>query len=404
MISYDYWRRRFALDPGAIGKNFTYATTTLTIVGVEPPGFDGIARSRTHDFAVPLSMSDQLGAGNGEWRRQWDSNFLVMMARLKPDIPLSRVNAEVTALFDVWRSDKATRLPGPFYRERFMKERAVALPGLAGTNGLRFQFLKPLRILMGIVVLLLLLACANLSGLLLARAASRQREISVRRALGAGNSRLARQFLAEGLLLAACGTITGVFVAQWFSQSLVTMMANGGEMDLVVSPDWRVLAFTGVVSVLTCVVAGLAPGLSAGRVSVNPTLKEVRSGSGRRHLGRVLVVAQLAISMTLLVGASLFIRTLVKLYSVDTGLHTGGVFTFGVTAKHHFPAVRSVAIQNAIVDRLQSLPGVVFASAANMLPLGAAFGRRVCGSKVSHFVQERTTGWLSTQLQASILL
>jgi predicted permease len=229
---------------------------------------------------------------------------------------------------------------------------------------------------MGIVALVLLLACANLSGLLLARAASRQREISIRRALGAGSGRLTRQFLAESLLLGSCGALVGFAVAQWFSRALVTMMANGDDLPLSVSPDWRVFAFTGAVSLLACIFAGLAPGLSAGRVSVNPSLKEVRTGGGHRPLGRVLVVAQLAISMTLLVGASLFIRTLVKLYSVDTGIRTGGVLIFDVTAKHHFPPARSVEIQNAIVARLQSLPGVTFASAADILPLGGGLWTR----------------------------
>ncbi len=184
-----------------------------------------------------------------------------------------------------------------------------------------------------------------------------------------------RQFLTESLLLAVCGALAGFAVAQWFSRALVTMMANGGELALQLSPDWRIFAFTGAVSLLACVFAGLAPGLSAGRVSVNPALKEVRGG-GHRRVGRVLIVAQLAISMTLLVGASLFIRTLVKLYSVETGVQTGGIFIFEVTSKHHFPEARSIEIQNAILDRLQSLPGVVVSTAANMLPLGSGLWTR----------------------------
>jgi predicted permease len=375
VISYDYWQRRFGLDPAAIGKSFTYATTTLTIVGVEPPGFEGVEPWRTSDFAVPLSMSERLGAGDSWWRRNWNSyaNFLEVMGRLKPGVTMERANAEIAALFRVWRTQKAATITQPFDRNRFLKERAAALPGLAGLNGLRVDFLKPLSILMGIVALVLLLACANLSGLLLARAASRQREISIRRALGAGNGRLARQFLAESLLLGACGAVVGFAVAQWFSRALVTMMANGDELPLAVSPDWRIFAFTGAISLIACVFAGLAPGLSAGRVSVNPSLKEVRAGGSHRGLGRMLVVSQLAISMTLLVGAGLFIRTLVKLYSVDTGVRTGGVFVFNVLAKHHFPAARVVEIQTAIVDRLRSLPGVTFASAADHIPLSGGY-------------------------------
>jgi predicted permease len=369
VISYDYWRRRFGLDPAAIGKSFTYATATLTIVGVEPEGFEGIEPWRTREFTVPLSMSEQLGGSDSWWRREWKANFLEVMARRKPGVSMEQANAEIAAVFGAWRTDKAAAIAQPFDRNQFLKERAAALPGSSGLNGLRVDFMKPLSILMGIVGLVLLLACANLSGLLLARAASRQREISVRRALGAGNGRLTRQFLAESLLLAVCGALVGLAAAQWFSRALVTMMANGDELPLSVSPDWRVFAFTGTISLLACVFAGVAPGLSAGRMSVNPSLKEVRAGGGNRRLGRVLVASQLAISMTLLVGAGLFIRTLVKLYSVDTGVRTGGVFIFNVSAKHHYPPARSVEIESAIVDRLRSLPGVTFATAANVLPL-----------------------------------
>ena len=375
VISYDFWRRRFALNPAAIGKTITYANVTLTIMGVEPPGFEGTSRWRTCDFVVPLSMSDAMGGGNGQWRGEWDMNNFAMMARLKPGVTIAAANAEIAAVFAVWRKDKAAGLTDLFYRKQYVKERAAALPGLAGMNGLRTEFSKPLAILMGIVALLLFLACANLSGLLLARAASRQRETSVRRALGAGNGRLARQFLAESLLLAGCGAVAGFAMALWFSRAMVTMMANGDELPLKVTPDWRIFAFTGAVSLLACVFAGIAPGLSAGRAIVNPALKEVRAGSHRR-LGRVLVVAQLAISMTLLVGASLFIRTLVRLYSVDAGVRTGGVFMFNVAAKHHFPPERSAEIQNAIVDRLQSLPGVTVASASNMLPISGGLWAR----------------------------
>ena len=368
MISYAYWRRRFAFAPTAIGKSFRIGATDLTIVGVEPPGFEGPAHGRTRDFTTPLSTSERINPSSGAWRRTWDFNFLPMMARLKPGVTMARANAEIGALYEAWRRDKAAAITATFQRNRFLKERVEAISASAGLNGLSYRFFEPLTILMCIVGLVLLLACANLSGLLLARAAARQREISVRRALGAGNGRLARQFLAESLLLAGLGAGAGIVLAQCFSRALVAMMANGDQLELSTRPDWRVLAFTGAASVVACVLAGLAPGLNAGRGSVNPALKEVRSGRHRR-LGRALVVAQLSISMTLLVGASLFIRTLVKLYSVNTGVQTGGVFTFGVTTKHHFPPQRAAAIEATIVDRLRSLPGVRAATAAVTGPL-----------------------------------
>jgi predicted permease len=375
VIGYEYWRRRFALNPAAIGKSVTIGAATLTIVGVEPPGFSGTLHGRARDFVAPLSMAEPISGGKAAWRQQWDSNFLAMMARLKPGVPVDRANAEVGALYDAWRADKAAGIRSANPRNHFLKERAAALPAAAGLNGLIARFSEPLTALMCIVALVLLLACANLSGLLLARAASRQREISVRRALGAGHGRLARQFLAESLLLAGFGALLGLALAQWFSRALVAMMANGGKLDLPVSPDWRILAFTAAISLLACLFAGLAPGLNAGKASVNPALKQVRGG-GHRRLGRALVMAQLCISMTLLVGASLFIRTLVKLYSVDTGVRTGGVLTFGVRTRTKFPPARAVAIQTSIVERLRSLPGVVSASASAMMPLGGGLWAR----------------------------
>ena len=190
VISYAYWQRRFGLDPAAIGKTFVAGRTVLTIVGVEPPGFSSIAHGRTSDFTIPLFMTEQINGGSSEWRQHWDMNFLAMMARLKPGVTVDRASAEVNALYGPWRNATYAAIQSAFTRNLFMKEQAAALPAAAGLNGLRYEFFGPLAVLMCIVALVLLLACANLSGLLLARAASRQREISIRRALGAGNGRL----------------------------------------------------------------------------------------------------------------------------------------------------------------------------------------------------------------------
>jgi predicted permease len=377
VISYAYWKRRFALDPAAVGKSFIAGGIVLTIVGVEPPGFSSISHGRTSDFTVPLFMTEQINGGSAQWRQQWESNILAMMARLKPGVTVTRASAEVNAIYEPWRNDKYAAIQSAFTRNMFLKEHAAALPAAAGLNGLRYEFFEPLAVLMCIVALVLLLACANLSGLLLARAASRQREVSIRRALGAGNGRLVRQFLAESMLLGALGAVVGFVLAQWFSRALIAMMTNGDQLDLAVSPDWRILAFTGAISLLACIVAGLAPGLNAGKANVNPALKQVRSGSHRR-LGRALVIMQLCISMTLLIGASLFIRTLVKLYNVDTGVRTEGVFLFNIATKIQFPAARGLAIESAIVDRLRQMPGVIAASAAAMPPIaGGLWDQRV---------------------------
>ena len=376
VLSYNYWQSRFGLDSGVIGKKLIFGTTVLTIVGVEPQGFEGTERGRLREFVAPLSMVERMNGGKQPWRQEWDYNQLTAMARLQPGVTVSRANAEVNVLFDMWRKEKAATL-SPFYRARFLKERAVALPGAAGANGLRARFVKPLSILIAIVALVLILACANLSGLMLARASSRQHEIAIRRSLGAGTGRLVRQFLAETLLLAACGSAAGFAMALWFSRTLVTMMANGGRLDLAVSPDWRVFMFSAGITVFACVASALAPGLFAARTQVNPALKQVHA-AGQSRLGRALVIAQLTISMTLLVGASLFIRTLVNLYHVDSGIRTGGVLTFSVAARNQFPGARSISIQRAIIAYLRSLPEVVSASAADVLPLsGSLWSKQV---------------------------
>jgi predicted permease len=231
---------------------------------------------------------------------------------------------------------------------------------------------------MGVVGLVLLLSCANLSGLLLARAAARQREISIRLAIGAGGGRLMRQFLTESLALAAIGGVAGLAMARWFCMVLVTMMARGETtLTLATAADWRVLAFTAGISLAACVVAGLAPGWHALRVSLNPGLKQARAGANQR-LGRMLVTSQLAISMVLVVGAALFTGTLVKLYSLDPGVRTDGVIVVRLrTNQRHTPA-RQWASIGALLERMNTLPGVASASAVSVLPIaGNLWDRRV---------------------------
>ena len=189
--------------------------------------------------------------------------------------------------------------------------------------------------LMGTVGLILMLACVNVSGLLLARAAARQREISIRLAIGAGRGRLVRQFLTESLVLAAIGGSAGFAIAGPFSERLFNLFMNGRPIDLSVTPDWRVMVFTALVSLAACVVAGLVPALQAVPVTINPALKEVRA-HGHGRLGKSLVVAQLAISMVLVVGATLFVGTLVKLYAVDRGFDSDGLLVVQVRSNRPY--------------------------------------------------------------------
>jgi predicted permease len=368
VISYRYWQRRFGLNSTAIGKTFTLQDKVFTIVGVTPPRFEGTRPGRDPDITLPLLMM------LSESQRHEDSlNMLSMMARLKPGVTVQQADAELQVL---WQSylQRAVNAIQEKNRPGFLRQRAGVVTADTGFNPLRNDYSDALLVLMCVVALVLLVACANLSGLLLARAASRQREISIRLAMGAGRGRLMRQFLAESLVLASLGGSTGLMLAHWFGAALVTMMANGGTLLLSIAPDWRVLAFTVAISLLACVLAGLAPGWHALRANLNPGIKEVRAGG--QQLGRAMVIAQLAISMVLLVGATLFVGTLIKLYRVDRGVRTDGVLTFDIRSMGRYPQARSWAVQQTLLDRLSVLPGVAVASAAQMIPIGGGLWTR----------------------------
>ena len=370
VISYRCWQRRFGLSPAAIGKTFTLQirNKVFTIVGVTPPRYRGARLGRDPDFTLPLSM-----LLNDPQRHDATFNAFNMLARLAPGATIERANAELQVLWPAFRLQEAAAMPEKD-RPLYLQQRAAVLRGANGLDALRDDYAEALLVLMGMVALVLLLACANLSGLLLARAAARQSEISIRLAIGAGSGRLLRQFLTESFALAAAGGAAGLLLARWFSSALVTMMASGGSFngsqDLILStaPDWRVLAFTGAISLAACVLAGLAPGLHALRANLNPGLKQAWT---RRHqrLGKALAVAQVSISMVLVVGAALFAGTVVKLNRVDRGIRTDGVLAFRVRTSERYPPERAWSSLGTLLERLNTLPGVASASGVDTLPI-----------------------------------
>ena len=362
VITDAYWQRRFSRRPDAIGASLTIRQRVFTIVGVTPPAFAGAQSGRTTDLMVPLATMM-----TGEQRTNIGNTWLSVLGRLTPHASVTQANAEVAALFNGLLQANAPSAPVR-RTAGVLRQSAGAFAARGGFNPVRAAIAQPLLIVMGIVGLILVLACVNLSGLMLARGEARQREVSVRLAIGAARGRLVRQFLAESLVLALIGGAAGLAMATWFSARLSSLFVSGRDVVVSVAPDWRVLTFTALVSLATCVATGLAPALRAVRVSVNPGLKQVRA-HGRGRLGRALVVAQLAISMVLVVGATLFIGTLAKLYAIDRGVESDGVLVVNVT-NSRFPRDRAVAIQQDLVDRLRSLPGVRSASAAQALPAG----------------------------------
>jgi predicted permease len=362
VISSRYWERRFGRSPSAIGKPVTIGDRVFTIVGVTPSSFQSAVTGHAPDLTLPL-----LPVMSEEQRGEATNNSLNVLARLKPGVSVEQAAAEVEVLHAAFVRAQAARAPESD-RADILRQRATALSAPGGFNPLS-DFVDPLLVLMGIVGLMLLLVCVNLSGLLLARAAARQREISIRLAIGASRGRLVRQLVTESLALASIGGAIGVVLAGWFSALLVSLFADGREVVLSVPPDRRVLAFACAVSLLACLVAGPGPALRAVGRDVHPALKGVR-GERQRRFGKGVVVVQLAISMVLMVGATWLVGTLVELYSVDPGFRADGVLVVNVRSTRPLPPERGMAVQRALLDRMGSLPGVTSVSAVHTLPIG----------------------------------
>ena len=369
VISDRYWARRFVRDPAAVGKVIRVRDRLFTIVGVTPASFQSIRPDRTPDVSLPL-----LAMLREDQRQAIDMNNYMVIARLRPRHRVAQTNAEVQTLYGAFLEFQASQ-EREKDRPAILRQRAAATAAPDGFNAFRYEYGRSLVVLMGSVGLVLLLACVNLSGLLLARAAARQREIAIRLAIGAGRGRLIRQFLTESLMLAVIGAAAGLLIAGWLSAGLFALFVNGRDVAISVAPDWRVIAFTSAAAATACLLSGLLPALHAVRASVQPALKETRA-RGSSRLGKSLVVAQLAISMVLLVGATLFIGTLVKLHAVERGFDSGGVLIASVRAAQPYPPARIAAVKQALMDRLGALPGVRSATAAQVVPVGGGLWDR----------------------------
>lgn len=370
VISDRYWQRRFGSSPSALGTLLTIRDRVFTIVGVTPPSFAGARTDSPPDLILPLlpMMTDVQ-------RTQAGFNFLTTLARLKPGATAAQALTEVQAIYQPFLDAQAAETTVARERAVILGQRITALYAPGGVNPIRDYIQEPLLILMGIVGLILMLACVNVAGLLLARAAARQRETSIRLAIGAGRGRLVRQFLTESFVLAALGGTAGFALANPLSERLFALFLNGRPIDLIVAPDWRVAVFTAAIALGACFVSGLAPALGACRVSLNPALKEVKAGR-RGRLGASLVVVQLAISMILVVGAALFIGTLVKLYAVDRGFDIERLIAVQIRSNRQYNAERTRLIQRDLLEQLRALPGVRFASAGSLLPVGGGLWDR----------------------------
>ncbi|HEY1469934.1 MAG TPA: ABC transporter permease, partial [Candidatus Acidoferrum sp.] len=328
MVSYAWWTHNLARDPSVLDKKLTLGTTAYSIVGVAPPEFFGTKVGELPDIWIPLSMQKEVPPGfDGYNDNIYES--LHLMARLKPGVSNAEATAEANVLYQqILRGFSGVPLNQKTLRE--LDATHVELESMAtGFSRLRYMFSEPLKILMAVVGLVLLIACANIANLLLARSTTRARELAVRQALGAGRSRLIRQLLTESLILALAGGALGIAFAAAASRLLLRMVSDGRmPLHLNVAVDMRLLLFTLAVTLATALLFGTIPAFRATRVQVTDSLKEGRgqmAGSSRGPLAKALVVLQVALSLVLLVGAGLFVRALMNLSNVDTGFNKENV-------------------------------------------------------------------------------
>jgi predicted permease len=367
VASHSWWQRRFGGDASAIGKTITIGDTSYTIIGVTPRDFFGTTVGESPDIWVPLSMEEQLPPHyKGLSNKMFQSLYLV--GRLKDNVNAEQADAETNLLFKQVLNDYAGPQPSAEQLQDIQLARIDLTPAGRGLSELRREFSLPLKILMAVVGLVLLIACANLANLLMARATARHQELVVRFALGAGRGRIIRQLLTESVLLAALGGAAGILLGSWGSQVLIWMVSSGPQpVPLDVALDVRVLAFTLGVSLLSALVFGTLPALRASKIELSSSLRSNKGAASaltRGPLGKALLVSQVALSLLLLIGAGLFVRTLINLQQVDTGFSQKNILLFQIdTDSVGYKAdSRLMNLYREVEDRVKSIPGVRAAS------------------------------------------
>ena len=380
VISFNFWQRRFGADPQIVGQTISLNSYPFTIIGVTPQSFQGVEVGAAPDVRIPMMMDGQVRPRPGtpifEQRGSW---WLSVMARLKPGVSIEQAQAATDTVFQIAREPDVRRVTGETTDDRNFRSLRIHLDSAkTGASNLSRQFSQPLVVLMCLVGVVLLIACLNVANLLLARATTRQKEIAVRLALGAGRFRLVRQLLTEGSLLAALGGSLGLLFARWGTDALLGFLPQGRTLEI--NPDLRMLGFTLGVTLLSALLFGLVPALQATRPNLIPALKNdavVVVGGGRRwELGRLLVIAQVALSLVLLAGAGLFARSLRNLKTVDNGYHTDQVVTLALNpAQNGYKIERLRNFYSQLSERLSALPGVKTITFTDNVPMSGSFSR-----------------------------
>ena len=387
VISYAFWQRRFNSSTAALGSAMRIGKANLMIIGIAQPRFLGEAVGAVPDVWIPIDMQPLVMPG-----RMWLEDdpghiaekvmWLQVIGRLKPGVARQQAQANVDVVFKQIVAEEFSKLSqsSPDVLKQYLKLHDAG----TGVSSLRGTFADPLYVLMGVVGLVLVIACANVANLLLARATSRQKEMGVRLALGAGRARIIRQFLTESLMLSIGGGVVGTLFAVVGVRLLIRMVQDSGDgMMLDVRPDLRVLLFTAGVCLATGIVFGLAPAWRSAGVNVAGTLKEAGRGltgsAGRMGLGKLLVIGQIALSVMLLIGAGWFVRTLSNLESVNLGYPRDRLLLVGVDLlSAGYSGERLPVVYNELRDRLAHIPGVrAVAYSQNGLFSGSESGDRI---------------------------
>jgi predicted permease len=378
VLSHDYWVRRFGADPGVLNQKVAINGHPMVVIGVAPAGFRGVLSGENPELLVPIAMKREVTVTTWDGLTDRTAHWLNILARVAPGVSPQRAQAALQTVYQpilelevkeqgLARSKRTAQL--------ILAQKLELRPASEGLNELSLQWEKPLVALMALVGLVLLIACANVANLLMARAASRRREMAIRLALGAGRRALLRQLLLESLVIAMAGGLLGLLVSVWTTSALLRVLpagATGGWISA--SIDIRLLLFTLGLSTVTGLLFGLAPALQASRAEVASTLREqpaaLASAGGGAGFRRGLVVLQLALSLLLLVGAGLFARSLFNLVRVNPGFRTERLLIFAIDPPlNGYSPARGFALFEDLQRRLAALPGVVAAGAASPGPL-----------------------------------
>ena len=390
VLSYDFWSREYGTDPRVVGSTLRVNGVPLTIVGVAARNFDGVNIGTRVDLWAPVTMQQELRSrgnasiddadGTKPWVTQEGIAWLTVVARIPASVRPAEAGARIAGYWKTEVEDRADMVRDEAQRKFRLREHAELVPGARGLSTLRDNFSQPLVVLMVTVAAVLLIACANLASLLLARSSARGREFALRLSLGAGRGRVVRQLLTESLTLAFLGGLAGLGVAQLGGHGLLVMASTGSRaIPLDLPLDWRLIAFTAAVSVVTGVLFGLGPALRSARPSLVEPLKGgtrvvgAERKAGTLPFGKILIALQVALSFVLLVGALLFLRTFQNLLNVDTGFDRTEVVVAAID-----PVLSGVTtgqlpdLYARLIERARAIPGATSAALALSGPVSGS--------------------------------